>query len=194
MLEKYKSKIRNFYRDNRRMPTYAEIMKLTGFKSKNAVYKLVNKLVEEGTLSKDSFGKLIPENIFGSVTRLAQPVSAGLGSAVEEQLADTISLEEWLLDTKNPMYMVDVEGDSMIDAGIMDGDTVLVEKTPQFKDGQIVVALMNDGYTIKYLRKRTGDDLSMHLEPANENYNPIYPDENNQIQLVGVVKTVVRKL
>ncbi len=50
--------------------------------------------------------------------------------------------------------MVDVQGDSMKDAGILDGDSVLVERTTAFKDGEIVVALMEDGYTIKHLKKR----------------------------------------
>ncbi len=191
MLTSYKNKIRSFFKENRRMPTYTEIMKITGLKSKNSVYKLVNKLIEEGSISKDSNGKLIPEGIFGNVTRLAQPVSAGLGAEVMDEIADTVSLEEWLLNTKNEMYMVEVDGDSMIDAGIFDGDTVLVEKTQNLKDGDVVVALMNDGYTIKYLRKKGN---AMHLEPANKKYKPIYSSEDNQIQLVGLVKTIARKL
>ena len=56
----YKLKIINFFHAHKRMPSYAEIMDLVGFKSKNAVYKLVNKLVDEGVVSKDSKGKLIP--------------------------------------------------------------------------------------------------------------------------------------
>jgi SOS-response transcriptional repressor LexA len=79
----------------------------------------------------------------------------------------------------------------MKDAGIFDGDTVLVERTSQFKDGQVIVALMDDGYTIKTLRK---SGTRMHLEPANTRYRPIYPTEDNPIQLIAVVKTIIRKL
>lgn len=173
------------------MPTYAEIMKLAGFKSKNSAFKLVNKLIEEGSISKDSNGRLIPESIFGNITKLSQTVSAGYGSLAEEEIVETIDLEQWLLNAKGETYMLEVDGDSMKDAGIMDGDTVLVEKTTNLKDGDIVVALLNDGYTIKYLSKKGN---SMHLIPANISYKPIYPDEDNQIQLVGKVKTVIRKL
>jgi SOS regulatory protein LexA len=191
MLSNYKNKIQQFYKEYRRMPTYSEIMSMTGFKSKNAVFKLINKLIDEGYVSKDSEGRLIPLKMFGNVTLLSQTVSAGIGAEVQEEVTDTLNIEEWLIDTKNPTYMVEVEGDSMIDAGIFDGDSVLVEKNVSFKDGQVIVALMNDGYTIKFLRKK-GDE--MWLEPANAKYKPIYPDEDNQIQLVGVVKTVIRKL
>lgn len=191
MFDTYKKKIVTFYKQNRRMPSYAEIAKLVGFKSKNAVSKLVDKLVEAGVVTKDSDGKLIPQNIYGEVKYLAQTVSAGYGSAVEEEMMESLNLNEWLVGDESKTYMVDVQGDSMKDAGILDGDTVLVERTSIFRDGDIVVALMNDGYTIKYLRKHNN---SMHLDPANRSYKPIYPSEENQIQLIAVVKTVIRKL
>lgn len=79
----------------------------------------------------------------------------------------------------------------MKDAGIFDGDTVLVERSSQFKDGEIVVALMEDGYTIKYLRKKGN---TMYLDPANTKYRPIHPTEDNRIELVAKVKAVIRKL
>lgn len=194
MYEAYKSKILSFYQDSKRMPTYQEIMKLTGFKSKNAVYKLVNKLIEAGVVSKDGQGRLIPQNI-GNIIRLSQTVSAGFGSAVEEVMAESISLDHWLINNKKSNYLVEVQGDSMKDLGILDGDSVLVEKTAssQMKDGDIVVALMNDGYTIKTLRNKVGKwGSNMWLEPANDDYAPIHPTEDNPIQLIGIVKTVIR--
>jgi repressor LexA len=191
MFDSYKKKIVTFYKRNRRMPSYTEIMKLVGFKSKNAVSKLVDKLVEAGVVTKDSDGKLIPQNIYGEVKYLSQTVSAGYGSAVEEEMMESLNLNEWLVGDESKTYMVDVQGDSMKDAGIFDGDTVLVERTTDFHNGDIVVALMNDGYTIKYLRKQHN---TMHLDPANRSYKPIYPTEENQIELIAVVKTIIRKL
>ncbi len=190
MFQTYKKKILDFYQDNRRMPSYSEIMKLTGFKSKNAVYKLIGKLVDAGIVSKDSEGRLIPELIHGSIKRLTQPVSAGLGAEVQDEVIESLNLNEWLVENESKTYMVDVQGDSMKDAGILDGDTVLVERTSQFKDGEIVVALMEDGYTIKYLRKKGN---SMYLDPANAKYRAIYPTEDNMIELVAKVKAVIRK-
>ena len=65
------------------MPGYKEIMELVGFKSKNAVYKLLNKLVEQGVVEKDSRGKIIPRNLVGGVPRLGL-VEAGFPSVAEE--------------------------------------------------------------------------------------------------------------
>lgn len=191
MFETYKKNILGFYKENRRMPSYSEMMQLTGFKSKNAVAKLVDKLVQAGVVSKSSDGRLIPENIFGEVRRLTQQVSAGYGADVQDEIIERLNLNEWLVENESSTYMVDVQGDSMKDAGILDGDTVLVERTSQFHDGQIIVALMEDGYTIKYLKKMGS---RMYLEPANRSYKPIYPTEDNPIQLIAVVRTVIRKL
>ena len=190
MFETYKKKILGFYRENRRMPSYSEIMKLTGFKSKNAVYKLINKLLDIGVVSKDGEGRLIPEAIHGSIQRLTQPVSAGLGAEVQEENIESLNLNEWLVENESQTFMVDVQGDSMKDAGIFDGDMVLVERVTQFKDGEIIVALMDDGYTIKYLKKAGS---RMHLEPANAKYKAIHPTEENPIQLIAKVKAVIRK-
>ena len=62
--ETYKKHIREFYRENRRMPSYSEIMSLVGFTSRASVFKLVNRLAESGFLRKDTQGKLAPGNIF----------------------------------------------------------------------------------------------------------------------------------
>lgn len=191
MFETYKKNILDFYKRTKRMPSYAEIMDITGLKSKSPVFKLVNKLIEAGIVSKDENGRLIPESIAPGILRLTQPVSAGTGSYAEEAIAERISLDEWLSGKVNS-YMLDVQGDSMKDVGILDGDSVIVEKESRnFQDGQTVVALMNDGYTIKTLRKTS---KGMSLEPANVKYKPIYPSEDNQIELVGIVRGVVRKL
>jgi DNA polymerase V len=168
-------------------------MKMTGLKSKNAIYKLVNKLIDEGVLNKDKKGRLIPKKIFGGVIRLTQTVSAGFGSPAEEELADTLSLDEWLIQNKDATYMVEVQGDSMIDAGLFDGDKVLVERTTNFKDGQMVVAQLSDSdtYVVKYLRMQKG---TQWLEPANKKNKPIYPTEDNPIKLIAAVKVIIRQL
>lgn len=173
------------------MPSYSEIMKITGLKSKSPVFKLVEKLIEQGFVSKDRNGKLIPEKLFSGITRLAQPVSAGYGQAVVDELPETIDLDDWLVGDVSKTFILEVKGDSMHDAGIFDGDSVLVERTVSFKDGDVVVALLNDGYTVKYLRKTKEETF---LEPANKDYKPIYPTEDNQIELIAVVKTVIRQL
>jgi SOS-response transcriptional repressor LexA len=70
MLNEYKNKIVSFYQKNKRMPSYSEMMKIFDFKSKNAVYRLVNKMIDVGIISKDNSGRLVPDKIFGEIPML----------------------------------------------------------------------------------------------------------------------------
>ncbi len=168
------------------MPSYAEIMRLVGFKSKNAVYKLINKLVEDGFLEKDRSGKLIPRNIFGEIRRLGV-VEAGFPTLAEEDTSDSISLDQLLIKNKNSTYMLTVKGDSMIDAGIHDGDMVIAERNRNPKAGDIVIAEIDGGWTMKYFR-RVGSRV--YLDPANKNFDSIIPKE--ELKIEAVVKAVIR--
>lgn len=183
----YKNKIIGFYRNTKRMPTYTEIMKLVGFKSKNAVYKLVNKLVEEDIIEKDSSGKLVPLRLFGQIPMLGL-VEAGFPTAAEEIPFDTISLDEYLINDKDKTYLLKVKGDSMIDAGIQEGDLVVAERKSNPDIGDIVIAEVDGGWTMKYFRKKGN---IVFLEPANKNFQPIYPE--NDFRIAAVVTGVVRK-
>ena len=169
------------------MPGYKEIMALLGFKSKNAVYKLINKLVEAGIVEKDSQGHLIPINIFGKVPVLGL-VEAGFPSVAEEDRLDTMSIDELLIEDESKTYMLEVKGDSMIDEGIREGDMVVAEKSEHARDGEIVIAEVDGGWTMKFYRSKGG---KVWLEPANKNYKPIYPKES--FRIAAVVKGVVRK-
>jgi len=187
MIEKYKHLIVRFYRRNRRMPNYAEIMTILGFKSKNAVFKLVNKLQEENYLSKDAKGRLIPKNLYGELRVLGQ-VEAGFPTPAEEELADTMSMDDYLIKNKEATYMLKVSGESMKDAGILPGDMVLVDRSQIAVAGDIVIAEVDNQWTIKYLRK---DGKGVFLEPANKKFPLIYPQE--ELKIAAVVKAVIRK-
>lgn len=185
--KKYKNSIVAFYERHKRMPGYKEIMGLTGFRSKNAVFKLIQKLVDEGVVTKDAQGHLIPQFLFEGLPLLGL-VEAGFPSPAEEELLDMMSFDELLAPNKESTYILKVKGDSMIDAGIHAGDMVIVERRQSYKVGQIVIAAIDGEYTMKYLRKK-GD--SHYLEPANRNYQNIYPSESFRIE--AVVTGVVRK-
>lgn len=187
----YQDKIEAFYGDNKRMPTYQEMMKLFGFKSKNAVFKVVNKLVDAGLVMKDHLGRLTPTKIFTDSTTsipMLGFVTAGFPATVEEELTDTINLDDLLIKNKPLTYMLEVDGDSMIDAHIEKGDMVLVEKTDQAKDMDIVIAEIDGEFTMKYLRK---SGSKIWLEPANKKYKPLYP--THSLNIVAKLKAVIRK-
>lgn len=187
MNQDYKNKILGFYRNNRRMPGYQEIMDLVGFKSKNAVYKLINKLVDEGVIDKDSKGKLTPTSLFSEVPMLGL-VEAGIPTMIDDELTDTISLDEYLIPNKASTYVLEVKGDSMIDEGIKEGDLVIVERRGNPKDGDIVIAEIDGGWTMKYFKKKGNQ---AYLMPANKNFRPMYPQYD--LKVAAIVRGVIRK-
>lgn len=187
MTNTYQVKLESFYSENKRMPSYSEMLGLFGFKSKNAVFKVVEKLLLAGIVAKDHLGRLIPADSFGEVPMLGF-VTAGFPATVEEELADTVKLDDLLIKNRPFTYMLEVDGDSMIDAHIAKGDMVLVEKTNHAKDGDIIIAEVDGEFTMKYFRKKGN---KVWLEPANKNYKPIYPEHSLTIN--AVLKAVIRK-
>jgi SOS regulatory protein LexA len=187
MYTRYKDKILSFYKREKRMPDYTEMMKLLGFKSKNAVFKLVQKLVEEGVVRKDAKGKLIPTKSLDEIPLLGL-VEAGFPSVAEEEALDMLSLDEYLVEHKEASYLLEVKGDSMIEAGIHEGDLVIAERKGEPKDGDIVIAEVDGGWTMKYYRKKGSQ---IYLQPANKNYKNIYPE--SELHVAAIVKGVIRK-
>ncbi len=188
--DKLRSRIRDiaaFYRQKGRMPSFSEIAEITGFQSKNAVYRLVNKLEKLKVLERDDKGRLIALSIAAPV-KLLGTVEAGFPSPAEEELADNLSLDDLLIQNPEATFLLKVSGDSMSEAGILPGDMVLVDKGEQAKSGDIVIAEVDGEWTMKYLRKR-GESVA--LIPANPKYQPIKPKK--ELKIAGVVTAVVRK-
>ncbi len=179
--------ISRFYNQKGRMPSFSEIGGMVGLRSKNAVSKLIKKLEQIKVLERDSKGRLIPGSIVLSVKVLGT-VEAGFPSPAEEELADTLSLDDLLIQNPEATFLLKVSGDSMSGAGILPGDMVIVDKGRVPKSGDIVIAEVDGEWTMKYLRKR-GESVT--LIPANPRYKPIKPQ--NELKIAGVVTAVVRK-
>jgi SOS regulatory protein LexA len=188
--DRLRSRIRDisrFYNENGRMPSFSEIGEMAGFSSKNAVFKLINKLERLKVLERDKKGRLIPVSIASSV-RVLGTVEAGFPSPAEEELVDTLSLDELLIQNREATFLLKVSGDSMSGAGILPGDMVIVDKGQTPKSGDIVIAEVDGQWTMKYLQKRK-DEVT--LLPANPRYKPIKP--KSELKIAGVVTAVVRK-
>lgn len=185
MFEERKEKLQNFYRYEKRLPSYSEMMKLLGYQSKGGVTKFVQAMVDQELLGRKN-GKLYPRNLRPEINILGN-ISAGFPSMGEEVFNQTISLDEWVIQDPNATYMLQVEGDSMINAGIHKGDYVVAEMTKEFKSGMIVVAEIDSEWTLKYLRNKNG---KQYLEPANNNYPDMYPTEELILhaKVVGLVR------
>jgi repressor LexA len=179
--------IARFYRKKGRMPSFSEIGEMAGIRSKNAVSKLVGKLERLKVLARDSKGRLVPGSI-ASPVRVLGTVEAGFPSPAEEELVDTLSLDDLLIQNREATFLLKVSGDSMSGAGILPGDMVIVDKGRTPRSGDIVIAEVDGQWTMKFLRKRK-DEVT--LLPANPRYKPIRP--KSELKIAGVVTAVVRK-
>ena len=176
-----------FFRDNRRMPSFAEMVDLLGVGSKSVVNFWINKLVEAEILEKDDKGHLIFTKRSFAIP-LVGSVQAGFPSPEEESLCDIISMDEYLVAKPEASFLLQVSGDSMVGEGIMAGDLVVVEKGREPKSGDIVIAEVDGEWTMKYF-KREGKQVT--LEAANPKYPVIRP--RTELRLGGVVTAVIRK-
>lgn len=149
---------------------------------------LVETTTERKTIIVTLINKLSPRNPKAPGIRAPGAIEAGFPSPAEEELVDTISLDELLIQNREATFLLKVSGDSMTNAGIMPGDMVIVDKGRTPKNGDIVIAQVDGEWTMKYLRKR-GDTVT--LAPANPKYQPITP--KNELKISGVVTAVVRK-
>lgn len=184
---KQQEALSEFFIENNRMPTYEEMKSLFGVASKNTVAYRVNKLVEQGFLTKN--GNKLALSEIGTVMRLGT-VQAGFPTAADEDVdATLLSLDDFLIERKQSTYMLEVQGESMIDAGILEGDLVLVERGRTPRRGDIVLALVDNEYTLKYLETENGKPV---LVPANKAFKKIYPNPN-KLRIEAVLKAVVRK-
>lgn len=208
------------------MPSYSELCGIFSVASKDTVHRIVQKLAQSNMITIDATKRIIPidSNNLPKVTETTQEkstsaepsrtflalsgipllglVEAGFPSPAEEDLSsETISLDDWIITRREASFMLRVKGDSMYDAGIRDGDMVIVERGTNPKPGDIVIARVDDGWTMKYLRKKKSsaprhaglDPVSseFYLEPANPDFPIIEPDEI--MEIAAVVKGVVRK-
>src|SRR4030067_3113525 len=164
--ERMRSRIKGvsrFYSEKGRMPSFSEIGEMAGLRSKNAVSKPTNKLEQLKVLERDKKGRLIPVSIASSV-RVLGTVEAGFPSPAEEELVDTLSLDDLLIQNREATFLLKVSGDSMSGAGILPGDMVIVDRGQVPKSGDIVIAEVDGHWTMKYLRKRAD---YVTLLPAN---------------------------
>ena len=180
-------RIGRFYRENRRMPSYAEMLGLLEVKSKSVIHFWVGRLIAEGLLEKDGKGRLRMTRRALAIP-LAGAVQAGFPSPEEEALCDVMSLDEYLVNRPETSFLLQVTGDSMIHAGILAGDLVVIEKGREPKNGDIVIAEVDGEWTIKYFRKQ---GKAVYLEAANPGYPVIRP--KTELRLGGVVTAAIRK-
>lgn len=204
----YSKRIYDFWNGQRKMPTFEDLKGLLDVRSKDTVSRIVNDLVNMGHILKDKTGKLLPvedkvlehsrkvdrrkierliNNNAGQM-RMLGLVQAGFPTHVDAQDLETINLEEWLIGDKDATFMLRVKGDSMIDAGIMEDDYVIVERGQEPKINDVVLAEVDGSWTLKFYKK---DKQGAYLEPANKAFKTIRPQQD--LNIAAVVVAQIRK-
>ncbi|HSH54035.1 MAG TPA: S24 family peptidase [Methylotenera sp.] len=174
--------LRDYFAHHRSLPSYSYMQQLLNMKSKETISKLISRLKLMGFLDTAPDKKLSPGKRFFERPLSNSTVQAGAFTASYNEGGDYITIDEHLVKKPSITELIPVAGDSMKDLGILDGDTVIVERRPFANLGDIVVAIIDDKFTIKTLGKE--EDMFV-LIPANKNFEIIRPRE--QFSIYGVV-------
>ena len=180
--------LQGYYAEHRVLPSYARLMELLGLASKSAVKKVLERLADAGMLERTPDGDWAPSERFFDRVIAMQPVPAGAPISADSDIHEKISLDRFLIHQPAKTVLIRVTGDSMVDAGIHDGDLAVVERTTEATQGDIVVAVVDDQFTLKTLAR---DKDGYHLLPANSNYSVIRP--NGKLEIFGVLVGLVRR-
>jgi len=183
--------IRSYQQDHGMPPTIREIGKAFSISSTNGVRYYLTMLEKAGYLKhrggvSRGCSLLSPPRAAG--VPLLGRVAAGQPILAEECIEDRLDVGRVFGDT-NDMFALRVRGDSMVDAGILEGDVVIVRQRESATAGAIVVALLGDEATVKYYRPRPD---RIELVPANRDYQPIRVTEGQDFRILGVVTGVLR--
>jgi repressor LexA len=177
-------------------PTVREIGKAVGLHSSSTVHAHLANLEKAGVLRRDPTKPRAIELLIDKAKKAVMPatglpllgqVAAGSPILADENVEEYIEIPD-VIGGEDGDYILKVRGDSMIKAGIFDGDYVVVRQTEVARDGEIVVALIEDEATVKrYYREAD----RIRLQPENDDMDPIYSSE---VQILGRVIGVFRKV
>ena len=176
-------RLRRFYAENESLPSYAELGRLLGFGSKSSSFKFIERLIAAGLLARGARGPKPTEHFLVGVQSdqlallpLVGRVAAGAPVMSDANYEDYRRVDPRLFRPRAD-YLLKVRGDSMKDAGILDGDLLAVHATPTAHRGQIVVARIEDEITVKRFEQQ-GDVVLLKAE--NPAYEPIRVDLREQ--------------
>ncbi|MBU2632346.1 transcriptional repressor LexA [Patescibacteria group bacterium] len=189
-----------FQRQNGYSPILAEIAKATGHKSISTIHTIIKSLVVKGYVEKVDGNtrtlKIIDEkvtlNLMGSEPAIELPlmgfIAAGQPLEPHTDPNATLWISSKMISGEKTAYSLQVKGESLVEDGILDGDYVVVEKVNIAKNGDIVVAIVDD--SLATLKKFYKEDGRVVLKPANSTMQPIYP---NSLTIQGRVVGLIRK-
>lgn len=185
----YLGRLRDYYADAKRIPSHQRIAELMGFASKTAARKLLHRLESAGFLERTPDDDAwMPLSRFFERALADIAVHAGAPDAIEGSSGETFLIDDYLVRSPSRTVMVPVKGDSMVDAGIHDGDIVVVLRAMAAKSGDFVIAIVDNEFTLKELGLERGKFV---LKPHNPAYPVIRP--KGDLEIFGVVTGLVRR-
>ncbi len=172
------------------IPSVREICQAVGLRSTSSVQNNLDALEEKGYIERDPMLKR-SIRIVGQAENvrhvpLLGVVTAGLPILAVENVESYLPFTGGHISSDKDMFALRVRGESMLNAGIYDGDILFVERTPSARNGEIVVALVGDEATVKTFYKENGH---FRLQPENDDYEPIIVDE---VAILGKVVAMMR--
>src|SRR5690606_9937567 len=183
---KHLAHLRAYWKANKVFPSMAKLAEVLGLSSSATVFELVGRLTEAGFLRRVD-GRIAPTSRV-----LARPLvgsaRAGLPDPAGDETPEALTLDDYLVDDPNRTVLCRVRGESMRDAGLLDGDLVVVQRNTPTSVGDIVVAVVDGETTVKYLRKAKGH---YYLQAANPDYADIRPE--GSLDILGVVVASCRR-
>ena len=184
----YLSKLQDYYANWKSIPSYASLCGVFGIASKSWVKTILTRLSEAGFIERTPDGVWVPMRQFFARPLAESAVPAGMPVSVDSGQGELFIIDEMLIDTPSKTTLIPVKGDSMIEAGIHDGDVAVVEKRMSANVGDIVVAIVDSEFTLKTLDKERGKFI---LRPANQAYPVIRPQ--GMLEIFGVLVGLIRK-
>ena len=122
---------------------------------------------------------------------IEQGVSAGFPSPADDFKEIRISLDKELVKNKDATFYARVSGDSMIGAGLDDGDLLIIDRSLYAENGKIAVCLIDGEFTVKRIKK---EGKKIYLLPENKKYKPIQLEQENELIIWGIVEYVIKKV
>lgn len=185
----YLARLRDYYAEARRIPTQERICELMGFASKTAAKKLLFRFEAAGFVERTPDDDAwMPTARFFERPLADVAVRAGAPDMIDGMGGEPFLVDQYLVRQPSRTVMVPVKGDSMIDAGIHDGDIVVVERTKAAKSGDFVIAIVDNEFTLKELVLEKG---AFVLKPHNPAYPVIRP--RGELEIFGIVTGLARR-
>ena len=180
-------KLKQIY-NKKALASYDKIKEIFNYKSKNSIKQYIEILKANNLIIKEDNNLYINPDYLGA-SLVFSSVKAGFASVMDDKIEKRISFDEILNVNSPSTFVFKVSGDSMIEAGILDGDYIVIKKTLTANIGDIVLAVVDSEFTLKTYKK---DSKGIYLEPQNSNYPIIRPKFS--LNIFGVAIGNVRKI